>query len=480
MRLYGRGSRGSGEHPVKRRTLFLFAGSGLLTNGLRAAPQLSEETVDVVVVGTGAAGLSAALAAADGGARRVVLLEKAPMAGGHTIISSGSVAAEKTPEGIAGLTNEIIENGEGRADPILARRLAEGSWAARERLAALGIDWITTPFRAVGSPSARSWNSGSPQSGYDYVQVMMAALRKTSASVRFLSRAEGLLLSDKDKAVEGIYVRTRSGDSILIRARAIVLATGGFTASGMLLKRFAPQLPPYLETTASAGGELLDGATGDGILMAEKAGARLVDMDALQMLPLAGGRLLDYVGGEVWVNNKGRRFVSEGAGFREIERAIAKQPSKSMWVISDARSPKGATLGLKLMDGTVREAGTLEEAARGMSISYSALQETIERYNRSVRKHWDDDFGIPMRGLPVETPPFFYGREHFALHYSCGGIAITPRAEGLRPDGSVIRGLYAAGEATGGVHGAARVGGCGLTDAFVFGDIAGREAARFA
>ena len=250
--------------------------------------------------------------------------------------------------------------------------------------------------------------------------------------------------------------------------------------SARVLKRFAPQLPPDLETTASAGGELLDGATGDGILMAEKAGARLVDMDALQMLPLAGGRLLDYVGGEVWVNDLGRRFVSEGAGFREIERAIAKQPSKSMWVISDARSPKGATLGLKLMDGTVREAGTLEEAARGMRVSYSALQETIERYNRSVRKHWDDDFGIPMRGLPVETPPFFYGREHFALHYSCGGIAITPRAEVLRPDGSVIRGLYAAGEATGGVHGAARVGGCGLTDAFVFGDIAGREAARFA
>lgn len=274
-------------------------------------------------------------------------------------------------------------------------------------------------------------------------------------------------------------MRTREGDSALIRSKAVVLATGGYTASKTLRRRFAPDLPPDLETTASAGGELLDGAEGDGILMAEKAGVKLVDMDALQMLPLAGGRLLDYVGGEVWLNDSGERFVSEGAGFREIERAISNQPSKSMWVISDARSPKGATLGLKLMDGTVREAQTLHEAARGMGVPYTALEETIARYNRSVRKHWDDDFGIPMRGLPVETPPFFYGREHFALHYSCGGIAITPRAEVLRPDGLGIAGLYAAGETTGGVHGATRVGGCGLTDAFVFGDIAGREAARF-
>ncbi|WP_297609365.1 FAD-dependent oxidoreductase [uncultured Sutterella sp.] len=467
---------------MKRRTLFLLAGaagSGLIVGSPAAEPLPREEEADVVVVGTGAAGLSAALAAVSEGARRVVVLEKAPLAGGHTIISSGSVAAEKSPEGIAGLTNEILETGEGRADPQLARSLAEGSWGAIERLSALGITWITTPFRAVGSPSARSWNSGSPQSGYDYVQVMMAALRKTSAAVRFLTRGEGLLLSGDGRSVEGLYARTQTGDSVLIRSKAVVLATGGFTASKTLRRRFAPDLPPELETTASAGGELLDGAEGDGILMAEKAGAKLVDMDALQMLPLAGGRLLDYVGGEVWLNDSGERFVSEGAGFREIERAISNQPSKSMWVISDARSPKGATLGLKLMDGTVREAETLHEAARGMGVPYTALEETIARYNRSVRKHWDDDFGIPMRGLPVETPPFFYGREHFALHYSCGGIAITPRAEVLRPDGLVIAGLYAAGETTGGVHGAARVGGCGLTDAFVFGDIAGREAARF-
>lgn len=466
---------------MKRRTLFLFAGaagSGLIAGRLSAEPLPREEEADVVVVGTGAAGLSAALATVSEGARRVVVLEKAPMAGGHTIISSGSLAAEKSPEGIVGLTNEILETGEGRADPQLARTLAEGSWGAVERLSALGITWITTPFRAVGAPSARSWNSGSPQSGYDYVQVMMAALRKTNAAVRFLTRAEGLLLSGDGRSVEGLYARTRAGDSVLIRTKAVVLATGGYTASKALRRRFAPELPPELETTASAGGELLDGADGDGILMAEMAGAKLVDMDALQMLPLAGGRLLDYVGGEVWLNDSGERFVSEGAGFREIERAISSQPSKAMWVISDARSPKGATLGLKLMDGTVRKAQTLHEAARGMGVPYTALEETIARYNRSVRKHWDDDFGIPMRGLPVETPPFFYGREHFALHYSCGGIAITPRAEVLRPDGLVIAGLYAAGETTGGVHGAARVGGCGLTDAFVFGDIAGREAAR--
>lgn len=467
---------------MRRRDLgaaaLLLGTSPQLFAGTSPAPE-AEEFVDILVAGSGAAGLSAALSAVEAGARKVLLIEKFPLAGGHTILSSGSVAAEYSPEGISGLMNEILAFGEGHADPELARTLAEGSGAAKDRLERLGVRWISAPFRAVGAPSARSWNTGSPQSGYDYVQVLMRGLRKTTAEVRFRTRAESLLLADNG-AIAGVYVFGPDGRRSLIRTRAFVIATGGYTASKRLLKRFAPEIPPGLETTASSRGELLDGATGDGILLAEAAGAKLLDMDAIQMLPLAGGRLLDYVGAEVWLNDEGRRFVSEGSGFREIEKAMTREGAGAMWVISDARSPKGATLGLKLMDGTVREAATLEEAARGMNVDPAVLSETLERYNRSVRKNWDDDFGIPLRGSTVETPPFFYGREHFALHYACGGVAIDKEARVLRPDGRPIPGLFAAGEVTGGVHGRMRVGACGLTDAFVFGDIAGRSAAESA
>lgn len=449
-----------------------------------AALRLADERVrvDVVVAGTGAAGLSAALAAREAGAGKVLVIEKLPLAGGHTLISSGSVSAARTPEEVAGLMNEMLDAGGGRADPALVRVVCEGSWAAKERLARLGVAWSEVPFRAVGSPSARSWNTGTTQSGYDYVQAMMRAVRSVGVEVRFSTAATALVLSNVRgvRRVTGLTADLADGRRLLAHAGAVVLATGGFTGNAAMIRRWRPDIPPGMQTTGNPMGEYLDGATGDGILMATEAGAALRDMDAVMLLPFAGGRLVDYVGGEVWVNAQGRRFISEGAGFAELCSRVLKEPDARMWAVSDALAPKGATLPLKLMNGTVKEAADLTQLARGIGCSEAVLRETLERYNRSVANGWDEDFGIPMRGLPVSTPPFFYGLETLSIHYTAGGIAITPRAEVKDAAGRVIPGFYAAGETTGGVHGAMRVGGLGLIDAFVMGDVAGREAARAA
>lgn len=455
------------------------AGSGV-DSDLR--PTDERVRVDVVVAGTGAAGLSAALAAREAGAEKVLVIEKLPLAGGHTLISSGSFSAARTPEEVVGLMNEMLDAGGGRADPELVRVVCEGSWAAKEKLARLGVAWSDVPFRAVGSPSARSWNTGTSQSGYDYVQALMRAVRRAAVDVRFSTAASALTLSNVRgvQRVTGLTADLPGGRRLLIHAGAVVLATGGFTGNPALIRRSRPDIPPGLETTGNPMGEYLDGATGDGILMAAEAGAALRDMDAVMILPFAGGRLADYVGGEVWVNSKGRRFISEGAGFAELRDRVLKEPDARMWAISDVLAPKGATLPLKLMNGTVKEAADLAELARGIGCEEAVLRASLARYNRSVANGWDEDFGIPMRGLPVATPPFFYGLETFSIHYTAGGIAITPRAEAKDAAGRVIPGLYAAGETTGGVHGAMRVGGLGLTDAVVMGEAAGREAARTA
>lgn len=208
-------------------------------------------------------------------------------------------------------------------------------------------------------------------------------------------------------------------------------------------------------------------------------GAVLVDMSAVEVVPFTGGRLTDFVGGDVWLNAEGRRFVSEGETFDVIRSAVEAQPEGRLWVVSDVKSNKGATLPVKLMSGTVASAESLEALAKALQVPFTTLRASIDRWNQSVKSGWDQDFNRPMpaQAQTIDTPPFYYGEERFSIHYTSGGIAISPKAQVLDRDDHPIPGLYAAGETTGGVHGRTRLGGCALTDCFVFGRIAGKEAA---
>ena len=466
------------------------------------------QDADVLVIGAGTAGLSAAIAAREAGAERVLILEKLPITGGHGIYSSGSVAvARRRPEAadpdrdIRLMTEEILALGDGEADPILAQTLAEGSEAAVEWLRGMGVRWASEPFRAVGGLTARNISTGTPQSGYDYVTALVRRARELQIEIFHGHRAVALL-SEPDKTgrerITGVEVLLTRGaprqtvaanperedvsDANIMRfhAPAVVLATGGFGANVGMRQLQNPELDARFRTTVDPRGFFLDGATGDGIRMAERLGAKTVGMQHIQVIPYAGGRLLDYVGGEIWVNDEGKRFVSEGLPFGELQKVLHMTEGRSFWAISDANTPKGATFGVKLAEGTVREAPSIDAMARDMGVPAAALKETIERWNESVRLGRDLDFGIPMTGVPIHTPPFFYGRESWSVHFSGGGLAIDAKARVLRPNESYIAGLFAAGETTGGIHGADRVGGASLTDTFVFGRIAGRSAARYA
>ena len=214
--------------------------------------------------------------------------------------------------------------------------------------------------------------------------------------------------------------------------------------------------------------------------MAEEVEAALTDMDCIQTLPFWGGRLTDYVGADIYLNQDGERFVNEASSWKRISDAIWALPDHECWVVTDSQSLKGASRSAKLIKNIVRQAPSVRAMASGMGISEDVLQATLDRYNGFVQKGQDADFGKSMFTQTISVPPYYYGKEHLFVHYCCGGVRFNVKSEVLNRSGEAIPGLFAAGEVTGGLHGADRVGGCSITDCVVYGRNAGRSAAQFA
>lgn len=211
--------------------------------------------------------------------------------------------------------------------------------------------------------------------------------------------------------------------------------------------------------------------------MAQKLGAATKDAEFLQLIPFWGGRLLDYVGADIYVNNQGFRFVNEAVSWRDVSNAILGQDKQEMWAITDSQSKKGASLGVKLMNGTVKKASTIKEMAKAMGVPIQNLEETIRSYNKFAAEGMDPIFDKKVFTQQINQPPFYFGKEKLAVHFCCGGIKLNKNAEVVKLDGSIIPGLYVCGEASGGPHGHDRLGGVALTSAFVFGRIAGKNTA---
>lgn len=447
---------------------------------------LRETVFDVIVLGAGGAGLAAAVAAREAGAARVLVLEKAAVAGGHAMVSSGSVNAYD-PEGQARMGRsdsleayfrDTFEGGGRAADPELVRTLVEGSESMLRWLADMGVAFDPVLFEAYNALYPRSHRTTFSRSGYVYVRALMRRAKALGVAVAFRERAERFEM--RDGRARGVWTQNAEGLTTLWRAKAVVLATGGFSSSMALRQDWAPKLGSRFGTTYSVGFPDEDPATGDGIRMAVAEGAALRDMDAVMAIPFWGGRVLDYPGAEIFLSVIGRRFTDETRSWEKVLDGLLETGFPDFWVVTDAASLKGATFATKVQQGTVRSAETLDALADAMSIPRERLKAEMARYNEAARTGIDPDFGRKRFTQTIEKPPFYFGRERFDVHYTCGGVAITPLAQIKRDDGTVLPGLFAAGEVTGGVHGRFRLGGNGLTDAFVFGRIAGTNAAKFA
>ncbi len=469
---------------MKRRVLI--TGTGLAAASFLVPPlRAADLKYDVVVAGAGLAGLSAAVAAREAGARRVLVLEKEPVVGGHSVISTGYFAAVKEDpknpkayrEAVDLMVQDMVATGKDEGDPALIRRVAEGSGPALSWLAGMGVSWISDPYQALGGVRPRCYLSSFVRGGYDYVYALRRRLSELKGEVRFSSR-----LANIEKAADGSFHLTveSRGDAFSVDTRTLILATGGFGDNVELRQKYDARLTEDITTSANPHGELSPTATGDGILLAERLGAATVGMNHILTIPFSGGRTTNYVGADIYFDLSGKRFVSEDAEMEEISRAVWNLPGHTFWVMTDAVSSKGSGRDMKLLKGIVRQANSLEEAARGMKIPVETLRKTLDRYNSFARSGIDEDFGRRAFTQEIKTPPFYYGEERPYVHFCNGGLKLDVQARVISEGGKPISGLFAAGEVTGGVHGAGRLGGGSLPDCTVFGRIAGANAARLA
>lgn len=451
------------------------------------APTVQE--ADVVIVGGGGAGLAAAVTAADEGAK-VILIEKMPMLGGNTIRAGGAYNAvdperqkkQNIEDSIEKHYQQTLDAGDRKGNPELVRILVENALDGLHWLESLGMKFKPEVYTVLGGLWPRAHSPVDP-AGTGYISTLKKAAE--AGGVKILLETRGKELQVENGRVVGVVAVDASGKEQIFRARrGVILATGGFGANPEMRQKYNPSLGPNIPTTNHPG------ATGDGIVMAEKVGANLVGMEYIQLLPTCdpeNGALTGWVPGSaeqmVFVNKEGKRFVAEDERRDVMTQALFKQPDALMYVIVDSAAvPKdGVTsFGEKVDDlvakGKVFKANSIEELANKIGVPAKNLVETIKKYNAGVDKK-KDEFGKKLLAK-IEKPPFYASPRKPAVHHTMGGVQIDTKARVIGKDGKPIPGLYAAGEVTGGIHGTNRVGGNALADVIVFGRIAGKSAAR--
>lgn len=470
-----------------RRSLLLTLGL-LPWTGLRA--HVEHENWDVVVIGSGATGLSAAAAASESGLR-VLVLEKQGTVGGNTLHSGGFYAAidpaRQKRQGIKDspelFEQQILENGGGKSDPKLVRLLVAGASDMLAYLEANGMRFKDRIIEIYGAHWPRCHLPVLPN-GEGYIRTMLNIAMKNGAVIRTGMRATDLSTA-KDGRIQ-VLVQSRREEILLTPRIGVILATGGFGANQALISRFAPRL-------AGLTNDNTPGSTGEILVAARKLGALLVDLEEVQCLPgrPPGGqrrvRLHNDVSRFIFVDHEGRRFVREDERRDVLRDKVLALPDKTAFSIVDDEGlrsydilvQKETVLGVET--GDAWRGDTVEELANAMRLPPKTLQETVEAYNRSVRSKIDP-LGKNPRELrhEIKTPPFWGCYAAMTVHYTMGGVRISPKAQVLREDGTLIPGLWAAGEVTGGIHGVNRMGANGVNDALVFGRIAGLSAAEAA
>ena len=452
-----------------------------------------ESSFDVVVVGGGLAGHVAALTAAEAGAS-VCLLEKEPQVGGSTLMSGGFFAFAGTDEqrtrGIedsdAVLRADLVASAEPAGDVPLIDRYVERQLDVYQWMKSIGTTFSTVQLSAAQTV-ARS-HLASPSE-------LLASLAGRLHIASNVSLREGCAVDDLvvlDGRVAGVVTKSGPERDVINCDRGVILATGGFSRSRRLLQTFAPrqvQALPY-------GGA---GSTGDGLLMAWKLGADMADMGYVSssygshpLTTIEQHELLSaYYKGAIMINRLGRRFVDESLSYKTLGDVVLDQPDGLAFQVFDSVVRQRSESGVPLNDiGALEEKGrilvddTLEGLARRMEVPSDGLLATVRAYNNAICQDTADPFGRTSlcNGVgsrtPVRAAPFYAYAAKSLMTTTYAGPRVNQDAEVLRVDGSVIKGLYAAGEVMGGFHGRSYMTGTGLGKAAVFGRIAGARAAR--
>ena len=498
-----------------------------------ATAEDSTVDADVVVVGAGGAGMTAAITAAGEG-KSVVILESQSMVGGNSVRATGGMNAGKTVyqdenefgesagvektlktaaekyadnETITALAKTVSEQwaayqanptgyfdsvelmeldtmigGKGINDPALVETLCENSADAIDWLDEHGITLHNVS--SFGGASVKRIHrpvnaEGKTVSVGSYMIPLLQENCEKAGVKMMLDTTATEILTDANGAAVGVKATGASGETVTVNAKAVVLATGGFGANLDMVVKYKPELKGFMTTNAP-------GIQGQGIEMAQAIGAATVDMDQIQIHPTVEANTAALIteglrgDGAILINEEGQRFIDE-VGTRDVVSAaeIAQTGSYSWLVVDQAMADASSVIQGYIKKGYTVTGATYEELGKAMGVDAAAFAETMEKWNGYVEAKNDPDFGRTSFANPLNTAPYYAVKVTAGVHHTMGGLKINANTEVLNEKGEVIPGLFAAGEVTGGVHGANRLGGNAVADFTVFGRIAGAAASDY-
>lgn len=440
---------------------------------------------DIVVVGAGGAGLSAAVEAASHGDLKIIVLEKQGILGGNTNYSTGGINAAGTEaQQAVGINDspglfydDTMRGGKYQNIPSLVRSLVDNAAPTVAWLSSLGADLSDVGLMGGSSVKRTHRPKGGTAIGAHLMKVLKEASSKANIEIRTSNKVTGLLTSNG--TVTGVGVENADGTTYRLQAKAVVIATGGFGANLQMVTSYQPWLTGFATLNHP-------GATGDAFAWIETVGGSTIQMDYIQIHPTAEADnhilITEAVrgNGAILVNHDGMRFVNEMDTRDVVSAAILAQPSEEAFLIFDQAVRQSlASIETYSNQHLMIEGADAASLATKVGLPTSTFLATIDRYATFQKTGIDEDFGRSSTQMTaaLDTPPYYAIRVKPAIHHTMGGIRVDADMHVLRTDDTPVPGLFAAGEVTGGIHGANRLGGNGVADIVVNGKIAGRGAA---